>query len=156
TVPLLHVSMHGPTAPRASEVWTVLAERVRRVKRWQVPTWPDGPEPHTRFAAWLAALMRANGLGELLVALDGLDDLPADSDVPDLWPPTGELPPGCYLVLSTRPEVRAAAASGLRRVRSMPGHFGELRVGPDEPEHQAVLRAYVTKRLARPRPDGQG
>src|SRR5205823_10412995 len=84
TVPLLHVSMHGPTAPRASEVWTVLAERVRRVKRWQVPSWPDGPEPHTRFAAWLTALMRANGLGELLVALDGLDDLPADSDVPDL------------------------------------------------------------------------
>jgi len=29
---------------------------------------------HTRFAPWLAALMRANGLGELLVALDGLDE----------------------------------------------------------------------------------
>jgi hypothetical protein len=29
---------------------------------------------HTRFVAWLAALMPANGLGELLVALDGLPD----------------------------------------------------------------------------------
>jgi hypothetical protein len=34
--------------------------------------------------------MRANGLGELLVALDGLDDLPGDSDVPDLWPPAAK------------------------------------------------------------------
>jgi hypothetical protein len=30
------------------------------------------------------ALMRANGLGELLVALDGL---PTGGNVPDLWPP---------------------------------------------------------------------
>lgn len=155
-VPVLGVSMHGPTAPRASEVRAALAESARRVKRWQVPAWPDGREPHTRFAPWLAALMRANGLGELLVALDGLDDLPADSDVPDLWPPAGALPPGCYLVLSTRPGVRAATESGLRRVRSVPGYFCELHVGPDEPEHRAVLRSYVAKRLARPRPDGQG
>ena len=155
-VPLLSVTMHVPTAPRASEVWAALAERARRVKHWQVPNRPDGPDPHTRFAAWLAALMRANGLGELVVALDGLDDLPADSDVPDLWPPASALPPGCYLVLSARPQVRAAAESGLRRVRSKPEHFCELRVGPDEAEHRAVLRAYVAKRLARPRPDGQG
>src|SRR5207244_12159401 len=46
--------------------------------------------------------------------------------------------------------------NGLRRVRSMPDHFRELRVGPEEPEHRAVLRSYVAKRLARPRPDGQG
>jgi tetratricopeptide (TPR) repeat protein len=38
----------------------------------------------------------------------------------------------------------------------MPDHFGELRVGPDQPEHRAVLRSYVAKRLARPCPDGQG
>jgi tetratricopeptide (TPR) repeat protein len=155
-VPLLNVSMHGPLAPQASTVRTALDECARREKRWQVPSWPDGPDLHTRFAGWLAALMRANGLGELLVALDGLDDLPADSDVPDLWPPAGKLPPGCYLVLSSRPGVRAAAESGLRRVRSMLDHFCELRVGPDEPEHRAVLRSYVAKRLARPRPDGQG
>jgi tetratricopeptide (TPR) repeat protein len=121
-----------------------------------VPAWPDGPDPHTRFAAWLAALMRSNGLGELLVALDGLDDLPADSDVPDLWPPAGALPHGCYLVLSARPGVRAAGEGGLRRVRSLPDHFCELRVGPEEPEHRVVLRSYAAKRLARPRPDGQG
>jgi tetratricopeptide (TPR) repeat protein len=155
-VPLLGVSMQGPKAPRASEVWTALAERARRVKSWQVPPWPDGPEPHTRFAAWLTALMHANALGELLVALDGLDDLPADSDVPDLWPPAGQLPQGCYLLLSNRPAVRAAAESGLGRVRSMPDYFGELRIGPDEPEHRAVLRSYVAKRLARRRPGGQG
>jgi hypothetical protein len=92
----------------------------------------------------------------LVVALDGLDDLPADSDVPDLWPPAGALPPGCYLVLSSRPGVRTAAKGGLRRVRSVPDHFCEVRIGPDEPEHRAVLRSYVAKRLARPRPDGQG
>jgi tetratricopeptide (TPR) repeat protein len=155
-VALLHVSMHGPTAPRASDVQTALAEQARQVKRWEVPAWPDGPDAHTRLAAWLAALMRANGLGELVVALDGLDDLPAHSDVPDLWPPAGALPPGCYLVLSARPGVRAAAESGLRRVRSVLEHCRELRVGPEEPEHRAVLSSYAAKRLARPRPDGQG
>ncbi len=149
-VHFLDVSMHGPTAPRASEVRTALAERARRVKRWHVPAWPDGPEPHTRLAAWLAALMRANVLGELVVALDGLDDLPADSDVPDLWPPASVLPPHCYLVLSSRPRVRAAAASALLRVRSVPDHVCELRVGPDEPEHRAVLRSYVAKRCTTP------
>jgi tetratricopeptide (TPR) repeat protein len=154
-VPLLDVSMHGPTALRASDVRTALAERARRVKRWQVPAWPDGPEAHTRFAAWLAKLMGANGLGELVLALDGLDDLPADSDVPDLWPPSGALPAGCYLILSARPGMRAAAETGLRRVRSVPDQFGELRVGPDESEHRTVLRSYVAKRLARQRPDGQ-
>jgi hypothetical protein len=98
-VPLLHVSMHGPTPPNASTVRTALEEFARREKRWQVPAWPDGPELHTRFAAWLAALMRANGLGELLVALDGLDDLPADSDVPDLLsPPSANMERGPDIV----------------------------------------------------------
>jgi tetratricopeptide (TPR) repeat protein len=155
-VPLLHVSMHGPTAPNANTIRTALEEFARREKRWQVPVWSNEPELHTRFAAWLAALMRANGLGELLMAFDGIDDLPADSDVADLWPPAGKLPPGCFLVLSNRPGVRDAAERGLQRVRSMPDHFGEFRIGPDEPEHRAVLLYYVAKRLARPRPDGQG
>jgi tetratricopeptide (TPR) repeat protein len=155
-VPLLTVSTHGPPAPSASGVRTALEECARREKRWQGPAWPDGPEPNTRFAAWLAALMRVNGLGELIVALDGLDDLPGNSDVPDLWPPADKLPPGCYLVLSSRPGVRAAAETGLRRVQSRAEHFCELRLSPDEPEHRAVLRSYVAKRLAQPRPDGQG
>ena len=89
-VTVLHASMHGPTAPRATEVWAALAERARRVKRWQVPPQSDGPTPHARFAAWLAGLMRANGQGELIVALDGLDELPSESDVPDLWPLSNE------------------------------------------------------------------
>jgi hypothetical protein len=93
--------------------------------------------------------------GRIAGALDGLDDLPADSDVPDL-PPAGALPPGCYVVLSSRSGVRAAAENGLRRVRSMPDQFGDLQIGPNEPEHREILRSYAAKRLARPRPDGQG
>jgi tetratricopeptide (TPR) repeat protein len=151
----LHVSMHGPTQPSAAEVWAALEERARRVKQWQVPPRPDGATPHARFAAWLAALMRANGQGELIVALDGLDDLPADSDVPDLWPPANELPPGCFLVLSSRPPVRAAAEAALGRVKGAAGHFREIPIGPTEPEHRAVLRQYVAKRLAQRRPDEQ-
>ena len=155
-VHVLFISMHGATVVRANEIWTNLAEYARRVKRWQVPAWPDGPEPYTRFAAWLAALMQANGIGELVVALDGLDELPEDSDVPDLWPPAGHLPPKCYLVLSSRPSMRAAAESGMNRVRSMINHFRELRVGPEDPQHRAVLLSYVAKRLNRPRPNGEG
>jgi hypothetical protein len=89
--PLPYVSMHSPTRPNASTIRAALDECARREKRRQVPAWSDGPELHTRFAAWLAALMRANSLGELLVALDGLDDLPADSKELDLWPPAGSL-----------------------------------------------------------------
>jgi hypothetical protein len=46
-IPLLTVSMHGPSTPHASDVRTALAENARRQKRWQVPAWPDGPDPHT-------------------------------------------------------------------------------------------------------------
>jgi tetratricopeptide (TPR) repeat protein len=154
-VDVLHVSMHGPRQPTASEVWAALEERARRGKQWQVPPRPDGPTPHARFAAWLAALMRANVRGELIVALDGLDDLPAESDVPDLWPPANELPAGCYLVLSSRPSVRAAADAGLARVRSAASHFREVPIGPNEPEHRAILRRYVERRLAQRRADDQ-
>jgi hypothetical protein len=100
--------------------------------------------------------MRANDLGGLLIALDGLDDLPAESGVPDLWPPADKVPLGCYLVLASRPGVRASAENGLRRVRSMADHFCELQIGPNEPEHREILRSYAAKRLARPRPDSQG
>jgi hypothetical protein len=154
-VTVLHASMHGPTQPTASEVWAALEERARRVKQWQVPPRPDGPTPHARFAAWLAALMRANIHGELIVALDGLDDLPSESDVPDPWPPANALPQGCYLVLSSRPPVRAAADAGLTRVKSAASHFREIPIGPNESEHRKVLRKYVEKRLAQRRPDDQ-
>jgi len=43
-----------------------------------------------------------------------------DVDVPDRWPPAGELPPGCYLAVASRPPVRVAAESELRRLRSKP------------------------------------
>ena len=36
--------------------------------------------------------MRANALGELLVTLDGLDELPTASDVPGLVPAAERLP----------------------------------------------------------------
>jgi tetratricopeptide (TPR) repeat protein len=58
-------------------------------------------------------------------------------------------------VLSSRPPVRAAADAGLRRVRAAASHFREIRIGPGEQEHRAVLRAYVEKRLAQRRPDDQ-
>src|SRR5262249_13920630 len=68
-VSLLHVSMKSAgrgslTPPPANTIRTALEEFARGEKRRQVPAWPDGPELHTRFAAWPAALMRANGRGE--------------------------------------------------------------------------------------------
>jgi tetratricopeptide (TPR) repeat protein len=154
-IPMLHVSVHGPRAPTAAGVKTELAELARKDKRWQVPAEPDAPATHARFAGWLAALMRANGHGELLVSLDGLDELPADSDVPELLPPANELARGCYLILSSRPAQRAAAEAGLRRVRTAVAHVLEMKIGPEEGAHRAVLSAYVEKYLARRRPDDQ-
>jgi tetratricopeptide (TPR) repeat protein len=152
SLPMLNVTVHGPRTSGAAEVLAALAEQARRVKRWQVPPEVDAPTPHARFAGWLAALMRSNGheLGQLLVVLDGLDELPADSDVAGLVPPAAELPPGCYLVLACRPAVRVAVAEALRRAGSA-GPFAEQALGLDAPEHREVLRRYVARQLGQPR-----
>ncbi len=118
-VAVLKVSLHGPQPLTAGDVQAALMDQAKRRRDpWQVPHEPDAPTPYARFAGWLAALMRANPTCRdlLLVVLDGLDDLPADSDVPVLLPPANELPRGCYLVLSRRPAVQAAAEVGLQRV----------------------------------------
>jgi tetratricopeptide (TPR) repeat protein len=154
-VELLYASLQGFHPPTAGDVKAILAEQARRKKAWQVPAEPDGPAAHDRFAGWLAAVMRQNGHGRLLVVLDGLDDLPADSDVPELWPPADRLPPGCYMVLATRPERRAAAEAGLRRVRSAADHCLEVALDPRTADHGNVLRRYALAHLNRPRADGQ-
>jgi tetratricopeptide (TPR) repeat protein len=154
-VEVLYASLQGFHPPTAGDVKTVLAGQARRQKQWLVPAEPDGPAACDRFAGWLAALMQQNGHGRLLVVLDGLDDLPADSDVPDLWPPADRLREGCYLVLATRPERRAAAEAGLRRVRSAPDHCLEVPLDPQAAAHRDVLRRYALAHLNRPRADGQ-
>jgi len=154
-LPTLVLSVQSPRPPRAGDVVVALRLLVQRDKPWQVPAEVDAPYPWQRIAGWLAALMHANHLGELLVCLDGLDELPADSDVGELLPPAQDLPPGCLLLLSSRPELKAPLAQGLERCRSA-GPFAELPMRADRPEHREVLRRYAHKQLAQKRADGTG
>jgi len=154
-LPTLVLSVQGPRPPRAGDVVVASRLLVQRDKPWQVPAEVDAPYAWQRFAGWLAALMRTNGLGELLVCLDGLDELPADSDVGELLPPAQELPRGCHLLLSSRCELKGTLAQGLKRAGTA-GPFAELPLRADRAEHREVLRRYTRKQLAQKRADGAG
>ncbi len=147
---LLYTSVHGPKIPTAAEVLAEL-RTAAKTKGWYVPDEVDAPTPDARLCGWLAALMRQNPrAAELVIVLDGLDELAADSDVPALLPTASALPPHCYLILTSRPERRAALQTGLARARSA-GAFAKYFIGSDTPEHRAVLQRYARKQLAMPR-----
>ena len=154
-VNVLTVSLHRHSGASASDMKARLGQQAKQQKQWRIPVEPDAPTAHERFAGWLAALMRVNGVGELIVGIDGLDELPADSNVPDLFPPADSLPRSCYLLVSSRHAVRAAAEAGLRRVRSAAGHCKDLTIDPATESHREVLCAYAQRRLARLRTDAK-
>ena len=83
-------------------------------------------------AAFLAELMLANGLHRLIVAIDGLDELrepdkPGGALISDFLPPADRLPDGCFILLTSRPELRPAVRERLNQLRTQnPAAFHEL------------------------------
>jgi hypothetical protein len=150
-VPLLYASLGGSEQLTPIMVFEKLADWARLRLGWsaQPPTQP------VELGEWLDRLMHANVAGELLVALDGWDDLAADSEVPDLLPRAGDLPRGCYLILAGRRELRRAAAEGMARVCSDGRRSVELTISPQHPLHRRVLWAYTMRELGLARPEGQ-
>jgi tetratricopeptide (TPR) repeat protein len=102
------------------------------------------------FAEWAGTLIQANKLAGLVVALDGLDELPdpaaGSTSVVDFLPPAGELPDGCAVVLASREAVRPYAAEALRRLRAA-GGFTAVAADPAAADSREAVRAYLRGRL---------
>ena len=158
-VPVLYASLdlrpdaQGRVSKR--DVLERLGQWASKEKKWDVPS----PEATTDLVVWLTAVMRANALGELVVVLDGWDELPDGGDVPSLVPEAHQLPPGCFLLLAGRPELRPAAAAAWTKVRlaatAEPRLVAELSIGADNTAHREVLKSYAAARLKQKLPDGQ-
>jgi hypothetical protein len=58
---------------------------------------------------FLAKLMQANGMTNLVLLIDGLDELPEPAEkspsIVDYLPTPETLPEGCYIVVTSRPEL---------------------------------------------------
>jgi tetratricopeptide (TPR) repeat protein len=117
-------------------------------------------ELQEQFAGYLTTLMKANRLDALVLVIDALDEL-AEPDgtspvnavtILDLLPHAGKLPEGCFVVLTSRPEMRPGIRERLDRIRTTAGEerFVALDVRPDAPANEALLRAYLSARLPGP------
>src|SRR5262249_55346698 len=119
-----------------------LADYAKKVKNWRIA-------PRTsQLADWLAETIQLNGFTRnIVVALDGWDELSSDSDVPAQLPSAAELPQDCYLVLAGRPDLRAAAASAKVRICSDTRLTQEIIISPRSTENLDLLKDYTLKRL---------
>jgi tetratricopeptide (TPR) repeat protein len=117
-------------------------------------------ELQEQFAGYLTMLMKANRLDALVLAIDAVDEL-AEPDgsspvnaatILDLLPPAGRLPEGCFVVLTSRPEMRPGIRERLDRLRAAAGEgrFVALDVCPDAPPNEALVRAYLSAHLPEP------
>jgi tetratricopeptide (TPR) repeat protein len=117
-------------------------------------------ELQEQFAGYLTTLMKANRLDALVLAIDAVDEL-AEPDgsspvnaatILDLLPPAEKLPEGCFVVLTSRPEMRPGIRARLDRLRVAAGdeRFVALDLRPDAPANEALLRAYLSAHLREP------
>jgi tetratricopeptide (TPR) repeat protein len=135
-----------------------LAERARERLRFrtQEPQSQEGTVAglQAQLAQFLAELMRANRLDRLIVAVDGLDELP-DPDpgtvaLTDLLPGAEGLPRGCFVLLTGRPTLRPRIRQGLDRLAADPALFTTIHLAPEGPANRELLRSYLGRRLPEP------
>ncbi len=117
-------------------------------------------ELQEQFAGYLTTLMKANRLDALVLVIDAVDELAEPDDtspvnaatILDLLPAAGKLPEGCFVVLTSRPEMRPSIRERLDRLRAVAGEdrFVALDVRPDAPPNEALLRAYLAAHLPEP------
>jgi hypothetical protein len=104
-----------------------------------------------RLAELLRQTMLAIGLGRLVLAVDGLDELTEPSEgTPGLLsvlPGPEVLADGCFVLLLSRPDLRPATARELDRLRADPTRFGALDLRSDTPEYQALTGEYIGRAL---------
>jgi hypothetical protein len=88
-----------------------------------------------QFAQFAGELMRANRLSRMVIAIDGLDELPEPAEgqpaITGLLPVGEKLPKGCFVALTSRPLLRPAISQDLQRLNPRPPL--PLKEGPEVP-----------------------
>jgi tetratricopeptide (TPR) repeat protein len=100
------------------------------------------------FAAYLGLLKEANQCPRLILAIDGIDELPdpnpSEPDLLALLPEPRALPDGVFVLLSGRPELRPAIAKSLALVGEP---AAAVRLDRHAPEAVDFLRDWVSAQL---------
>jgi tetratricopeptide (TPR) repeat protein len=108
-------------------------------------------EPHQQFAGFLAELIRANGLDQLVVAIDAIDELPDpernSATITDLLPPPEELPQGCFVLLTSRRRLRPKIEEDLERIRGDGSLYTPILLSPEDPDNRRVVATYLERHL---------
>jgi tetratricopeptide (TPR) repeat protein len=104
------------------------------------------------FVDYLKAVKQHTGFETLLIALDGLDELPeaepSEPLVTDLLPEAVALPEGCFVVLLTRPEVRPRVQARLDALRRAGSDVWQERlIDPGSAGNEKLLQAYLERAL---------
>jgi tetratricopeptide (TPR) repeat protein len=118
------------------------------------------PDLQAQFATYLAQLMSANGLDQLVVAIDALDELPeleaSTVAITGLLPAPDQLPAGCFVLLTSREALQPRIREDLEQLEQSAAktdatgkheHFTKIRIRPDDAENQQLLRTYLQEHL---------
>jgi hypothetical protein len=116
-----------------------------------------------QFTEFLGELMHANRLDTLVVAIDALDALPEPEPglaaITDFLPPPEKLPDGCFVMLTSRRQLRPRIRLAIERLRlgSRPPAgkdgapvqevFRPIELSSEAPANRELLRAYLSARL---------
>lgn len=114
-----------------------------------------------QFREFVGELMRANRVETLVIAIDGLDELPepapGEAAITTFLPPLADLPAGCFVLLTSRETLRPRIRADVDRLRAgagAPGQeggaFADLAIAPDGDENRELLRSYLRERLSAP------
>jgi len=107
----------------------------------------DAPARFVDFAEAALGAVRMRGFERLIIAFDGLDELPDPGDGPsaiDFLPLAAALPEGVTLLLTSRP--LADCPTWLRlRLSDRPELAEVLEAGVDHEGYRALLRAYIAQ-----------
>jgi len=117
-----------------------------------------------QFAQFAGELMRANRLSRMVIAIDGLDELPEPAEgqpaITGLLPVGEKLPKGCFIALTSRPQLRPAISQDLQRLSPHsplplgegPGvraaFFSRIEIDPSFDENRKLLLAYLQNKLS--------
>jgi hypothetical protein len=134
-----------------------LADRAREQLRYRTQEIQTRVARHADLAEqlseFLGELVRANRLSRLIVAIDGLDELrdPEEPQWPlitDFLPPPSRLPPGCFIVLTARPDLRPRVREKLDQLQKAgQSAFCGLSLQPKSDDNRRLISAYLSERL---------
>ena len=93
----------------------------------------------------------------LILAVDGVDELPRDASTEagilplllDLLPPPNELPSGCYILLTSRPNVPSHISDAFFKLRTTRGTglFQEVVLSKNDESYLSLLEEYLVRGL---------